>query len=246
MIDIKSKTHTVRYLATRVIPSDFFKIVRYVGYRGDIKSVPWWIKSNIAHSCCTDLTQEPGRWLSLMKSNTRNEIRRAERDGCITEVSRDIEKFIELYNSFAREKGLNDIVTRERLSTYKELLITKVSFLGKVLAMHANVINRHDGDAFLLFSCSVRLDGGIDKQLIGRANRFLHFKDLEYIKSYGCSYYDWSGVCLDPNDPRYPIGKFKLSMGGKVIESPTLKTPLFRLCEVMRNGVVHVKRLITG
>ena len=68
--------------------------------------------------------------------------------------------------------------------------------------------------------------------------------DMQHLKSCGCDYYDWSGVCVDPDDPRYPIGAFKLSMGGTLIQSPLMKTPLYRLCEILRSAVARVKRLI--
>ena len=146
MINVKSKTHTVRYLAQSVIPSDIFRVVRYVGYRGDVKRLPWWLSvDRTAHSCCTDLTKTPDEWLSSMKSNTRNEIRRAERDGCRFEVVENVDEFVSLYNSFAKEKGLNDVVASARLSPYKDLLVTKASLDGKTLAMHVNVLNRHAG-----------------------------------------------------------------------------------------------------
>lgn len=245
MINVKSRTHTVRYLAQSVIPSDLFRVVRYVGYRGDVKRLPWWLSVDMANSCRTDLTRTPDEWLADMKSNTRNEIRRAERDGCRFEVAEGVDEFVALYNAFAKEKGLNDVVTPARLKPYRDLLVTKaVRGGGETLVVHVNVMNREDGDAMLLFSCSSRLDDAADRQLIGRANRFLHFKDLQYMKEHGCRLYDWSGVCVDPDDPRYPIGKFKLSMGGTLVESPILKTPPYRLCEILRSGVACAKRLI--
>lgn len=237
MIEIKSKTHTIRLFANRLQMSDIYKLVLYCGYRGDIAKVPSYYVISKGASCCTDLTQSMEMIVSLMKSNTRNEIRRAEREGCVFSIVDSMSEFIPYYNGFCRDKGLNDFTSEARMGKYKNVLMTKVMHRDEVLAMHANILDYESKVSLLLYSCSRRLSENVDRKLIGWGNRFLHYKDLECLKNLGFEYYDWSGVCMDPNDPRYSIGQFKLSFGGKLIDSWTIKSPLYARLESLRNSL---------
>ena len=172
-----------------------------------------------------------------MKSNTRNEIRRAEREGCRFEIDKDASDFIPFYNSFCDSKGFPDYVNARRLSKFKSLLITRVVCGDTVLAMHATQLDPVGKIALLILSGSQRLDVGANSKLIGWGNRYLHFKEIEWLKQQGYETYDWSGVCLDPNNPQHTIGQFKLSFGGEVVDSWTLKSPLYVLLEHARSVI---------
>lgn len=226
MIETKSAFHTVRLFATSLCWTDLVRVVLYCNYLGDKNSIPWYYFVEKGHSCQTDLTQSLEDLMAGMKSNTRNEIRRAIKEGCSFDVVSDVDEFIPFYNSFCKAKGLNDCVDRPRLLKYKNLLVTKSLHQGNALAMHANLLDPESHTALLILSCSQRLDAGVDKKMIGWGNRFLHYKDLEYLKSKGYTLYDWSGVCLDPNDERYSIGQFKLAFGGKIVDGWSLESPL--------------------
>ena len=228
MIEIKSITHTVRLFASRLSMLDLFVPVMYCSYRGNKNKIPFYYKVIKGDSCYTDLTVGMDVVLASMKSNTRNEIRRAEREGCEFSTVDDMDEFIRFHNDFCASKNLPDYVNRSRLAKYgNRLLLTKVVHKGIVLAMHANIIDPVSKLALLILSSSQRLAEGVDRKMIGWGNRFLHFKELEYLKERGYETYDWSGVCLDPNDPRYSIGQFKLGFGGKIIDSWTLESPIY-------------------
>ena len=235
MIEVKSRTHTIRLFAEKLQFSDIYKLVLYCGYRGDIKKIPWYYTFSKGASCYTDLTKSMDEIVSLMNSNTRNEIRRAEREGCIFSLVESKAEFVPYYNRFCRDKGLNDFTSESRMGKYKKVLMTKVTHGNEVLAMHANILDDETKTALLLYSCSRRLSDNVDRKLIGWGNRFLHYKDLEYLKNLGFEHYDWSGVCTDQNDPRYSIGQFKLSFGGNLVESCTVKSPLYARIEKLRN-----------
>jgi len=228
MIEIKSITHTVRLFATKLRMLDLVAPVMYCSYRGDKNRIPFYYKIIKGDSCFTDLTVSMDDMLVSMKSNTRNEIRRAEREGCVFSIVNDMDEFIPFYNDFCASKNLSDYVNRSRLAKYGDrLLLTKVMHNGVVLAMHANIIDPESGLALLILSSSQRLAEGVDRKLIGWGNRFLHFKELEYLKEKGYKIYDWSGVCLDKDNPCYSIGQFKLGFGGKMIDSWTLESPIY-------------------
>ena len=243
MIEIKNRFHTQRLFADKLPLSDLWKAVYYAGYRGDRSSIPFYYKIINGETAITDLRQTPEELLSRMKSNTRNEIRRAEREGIEFSKNVSYEEFVPLYNEFSLLKGLNDKCSIERLAKYNKTIITKASYNGQTLAMHANVINKESKFAFLLFSCSPRLDDSVDKKMIGWGNRFLHFKELEYFKLEGIETYDWSGVCTDENDERYSISSFKLSFGGEVRESLVIESPLYVFLSFLRDLYWKGKKL---
>jgi len=243
MFEVKSATHTNRYFAERLNWTDAFRVVQYLSYKGDAAKIPWYYSITRASSCYTDLTRGMDEILASMKSNTRNEIRRAIKEGCEFGIVDDVDEFIPFYNSFCESKGLNDFTSRAQIGKYEKVLITKATDSeGGVLAMHANILDEKTKVALLMFSCSPRLDANVDKKLIGWGNRFLHFKDLEWLKDNGYTYYDWSGVCLDPDNPCYSIGQFKLSFGGKVVDSIVLRTPMFVLLEHVRDVLCRFRK----
>lgn len=242
MIVVKSLTHITRLFAGSVCPSDICKLAVYFSYQGDLARVPAWYSKSKGYSARSDLTVSLDEMMAKMKSNTRNEIRRAMKEGCEFEIVKDIDEFVPFYNSFCTSKGLNDFVDRARLVKYKDILITKAMCKGETLAMHANILDPEGHLGVLILSCSQRLDAGVDKKLIGWGNRFLHYKELEYLKDRGYTCYDWSGVVIDPEDPLYSIGQFKLAFGGKLVESWTLKSPLYRLLEGVRNVLIKFRK----
>lgn len=241
MIETKSLTHTIRLFAERLSWLDLFRPVMYCSYRGDKDRIPGYYSIVKGHSCVTDLTQSLDDILKAMKSNTRNEIRRAEKEGCAFSVVEDVSEFIPFYNEFCKQKGFPDYVSATRLGKFQHIVVTKAVCKGETLAMHVTQLDPKEGVSLLILSGSMRLSEIVDRKLIGWGNRYLHFKDLEWLKARGYKVYDWSGVCLDPNDSRYSIGQFKLSFGGAIVESWSLKSPLFSFLERVKAAIVRLQ-----
>lgn len=229
MIEVKNKIYTQRFFAKKISSSDLFKAVTYTQYEGDEKTIPCWYKRINGETSTIDLTQTAEELYGAIKSNTRNEIKRAQKEGCTFDYNYDYESFVPFYNDFCESKGLNDSINVHTLAKYNKTLITRVlSSEGVVLAMHATVINDQDKEAMLLYSCSKRLSEGVDRKLIGWGNRYLHWAEIEYFKSIGMKRYEWNGVCTDPEQTAvYNISQFKLAFGGGAKNTIGLRTPLF-------------------
>lgn len=242
MLEVKSRFVRNRYFATELSCFDIFRAIHYFNYCGDRENVPWYYSKKVGTSCVCDLTLGIDRIMASMKSNTRNEIRRAIKEGCTFHVDDDIDAFVPYYNDFCRSKGLNDYTSKARILKYKDILSTRVEYNGMVLARHINILDKVGKNAFLMFSCSPRLDENADRRLIGWANKFLHYKELEFLSESGYVKYDWSGICLDKTDERYSIGQFKLSFGGEITHPLMLRTPLYCLLEVFRGVVMRMRR----
>lgn len=173
-----------------------------------------------------DLTRDEAMLLSDVKKDTRNEIRRAGRDGVTCEqldgenpVVR--EAFYDYYDDFARAKGLN-VLVRSRLEQIASRggfsVTTARNAAGQVLVYHAYLC--YHSRARLLFSASglLRADDSAERNLIGRANRLLHWDDVCRFRAQGIEKYDFGGWYAGSADAdRLRINKFKEEFGGQIL-----------------------------
>ena len=232
MIELNHGLTRQRLYATKVSLLDIVVPATYQHYEG--KCIPPFYRKIVRNTNVIDLTQELDTILANMKSNTRNEVRRAEKEGCVCEFTEEGSIFIPFYNDFAKEKGLDDNLTFQGLSQYGNICIGIVKHNNIVLSMHATAFDMDFKKAILLYSCSPRLEEGIDKKMIGWGNRLLHFKEFEYFKQLGMLEYDWNGVCLDPEQiEKYNIGLFKQAFGGVNKENIWLYSPLYRVLKYL-------------
>lgn len=240
MIEVINKLYTQRFFSKELPWSDIFKAVTYTQYEG--QSIPFWYKKRRRNTITLDLSGGLETVFTNMKSNTRNEIRRAEREGCTFELNHDYAAFVKMYNHFCESKGLPDEIDVKTVSKYNGMVIAVVKYQDLPLAMHATVLNVKDKEAMLLYSCSNRLDENVDRKLIGWGNRYLHYKEFEYMIQQGIERYEWNGVCIDPSDTdRYKIGQFKLGFGGQTKPSVHLKTPLFVIMKSIQTILKSIK-----
>lgn len=239
MIKINNNFSVFKLYATKTSVLDWFIPTAYEHYEG---KVPFFYTETKGNTSYIDLSLELEDILSSMKSNTRNEVRRAIKEGCTFEVNRDYDSFIPFYNDFCKMKGLDKPTTKEDMLRFKEVVITIALHERAVLAMHATVIDREASVAMLLYSCSARLEDGVDKKMIGWGNRYLHYKDFEYFKSIGLKRYDWNGVCVDESQPeKYNIGLFKMAFGGSLVDNIKLDSPARRIA-LKTMSLFHIKK----
>lgn len=228
MIELKHGMSRQRIYASKVSWLDFFVPATYQHFEGE--TIPHFYKKEVRNTNVIDLSQDLVTILSNMKSNTRNEVRRAEREGCYCEFNENVSEFIPFYNNFAKEKGLDDTLTSQSLTQYGNICIGVAKHDDVILSMHATAFDMEKKKAMLLYSCSPRLADSVDKKMIGWGNRYLHFKEFEHFKQIGMAEYDWNGVCLDPEQvEKYNIGLFKQAFGGQNKENIWLYSPLYSL-----------------
>lgn len=214
MLDLSTSSfYKLKINANRVDFIDFFRPSQYNGFQGEI---PCFMKKDMRHTLVIDLTQTDEEIMQGMKSNTRNEVRRAIRENFFFEPVTDYEEFVRFYNDFAMEKNI-DTINIGHLQKYGEnLLLFKSGVNGITMTMHASFVDNDLKQVALLYSASVRFGDGIDKKNVGFSNRFLHYMEFLKFKEFGYKTYDFEGVCTDPEDKeRYPIGQFKSGFGGE-------------------------------
>lgn len=251
MIEAKTSFFIQRIFARTLSKSDWRKAVLYNSYLGNLDNVPfYYIKRTEDHSCQTDLTKNMDDILANMNKHMRSDIRKAEKMGCVFKWGYFYDEFIPFYRKFASKKGIDSNVSLDRITRYGKPIVTKVSFEGKVLAMHVRVVDKENRFAMALYASNARFDEGVNPQIAGRANKFLQYKDLELLKSWGIETYDWAGVDIDKlHKERFSIGEYKLAYGAVVVPSPTVYTPLYGLLLLCRNlatkPIVFIRNIFT-
>lgn len=175
-----------------------------------------------------DLSQDLKELFASLSSNTRYKIRRAEREGIepmalVSPSEQDILTFGEFFDTFARQKRqpLSNQRKLTALQAQKGLLLTTARDQhNQILVAHAYVADTDIGRVRLLYSAS-HFRGAADteeRNRIGRANRLLHWFDIETAKHNGFNRYDLGGVPIDQRDPeKNAIARFKSEFGGQHI-----------------------------
>jgi hypothetical protein len=157
-----------------------------------------------------------------IKQNTRYEIRRSEaKDNCIAEYffKKDniLLDFYNYYEIFAQHNRLQKLDWNKLNKMYlnDRIVISCINCQGETLVWHAYYCVH--GRARLLYSASI-FDGltSAQRNLIGRANRYLHWKDILKFKNLNYHSYDFGGWSPlgDLDIKKQKINKFKEEFGG--------------------------------
>lgn len=124
-----------------------------------------------------------------------------------------LENFEKVYNDMYKDKGIDCSLSMSLVRDYlknNNFILTITLKENNIYAYHAYT---HDKDSVrLLYSCSNFRGLQDQKAEIGRANKYLHWKDILYFKNKGVKVYDFGGVKSfeNPNG----IDKFKMNFGG--------------------------------
>jgi len=170
-----------------------------------------------------DLSIEEKNLLANCKKNTRYEINRARREGVKFQIGNDIDEFVIFYNEFALSKNMAQISNSDLKLFSSKLYITQALYQEEILVMHTYLFDDQIKRVCLLHTASLfrNCNDSAKHQMIGRANRFLHFEDMLYFKNIGVKLYDFGGYAVDDiNEEREKINKFKKGFGGTMIKEP--------------------------
>src|SRR4051812_44294897 len=156
-------------------------------------------RSNDAHTLAIDLGRDEDELFDDISADTRRKIRRAlDTDESSTRLHEAptpevVGEFADAYDDFARGRALAPVF-RPRLyalASAGSLLLSAVySGEGRVLVWHAYAATA--GHAHLLYSSSRLPDAtqADERNLIGRANRLLHWHDIVHAKGRGLDVLD--------------------------------------------------------
>jgi SAM-dependent methyltransferase len=173
-----------------------------------------------------DLHETEETLLGQFDQTTRYEIRRAEnRDALKAGRWSDpppamISDFLAFYG--VSRAGALTVPRPETLGGYAQAgclhLSQAVDVTGRVLVWHAYFVG---GDiALLLHSCSGFRGAGVqeERQLYSRANRWLHWRDMQCFRGGHISTYDWGGYYKGGQDSGLEnVNAFKRGFGGNEV-----------------------------
>ncbi len=205
-------------------PSAGADVVYYVQRPAPIPGIP----NQEKHTLLMDLEWDEEALFAAVNADSRTKIRRArDKDGItcasVPTDSTNLSSFCEFYKRFAEDKGLNPAAR-----PYLEALIAAGRLdlsqacdpsNGEVLVWHAHLVS--SGRARLLYSASLfrESEDNQRRNMIGRANRLLHWQDAIRFKGLQFSTYDWGGwYAGDTDDAKLQINRFKKEFGGAVVK----------------------------
>jgi hypothetical protein len=178
------------------------------------------------HTLVIDLADDDERLFEQMSKDTRSKIRRAMQKDPLQVAAAaapspgDVDEFADFYDGFAAAQSVSRVF-RPRLHALAQrgnLVLTSVCREGQeVLVRHAYVAAR--GRGFMLYSGSTLAEAGDSgaRNLIGRANRYLHWHDIRLFRERDFRLYDFGGLDVDERSPKTAgIARFKRGFGGEV------------------------------
>src|SRR6266852_7198411 len=183
-------------------------------------------------SLVTDLADGEDAIVAGFGKDCRYKIRRAEtKDGLRMEFIADpesrLDEFRAFFDAFASQKSLApaDPQWLHAACKARQLALSSASQNGEALVWHAHVMFgktaglKHSGSYF-------RSRENDYRALVGRANRWLHWRDMLRFKVMGIQRYDWGGLFEDESTPeRAGINNFKRDFGGQQVRTYNCTVP---------------------
>jgi len=207
--------------------------------------------TSVFYTLRVDLTRSEDEIFKGFTRNTRAQIRKSvESDDFRFEFLHEptllqLQEFVEFYDQFADSKGLPRLFMPRMQAHMRSglLSLTKVTASDRALAWHANVIrNAHVG---IMFSASHHRSEDLPeaRKMIGRANRRLHWEEMQHYRNRGLGIYDFGGWYEGSDDQeKLLINRFKEEFGGSkvlaftVIEDRSLRAKFISAIKVLRGA----------
>ena len=190
-------------------------------------------RTSVLHTLRTDLAPSAGEILGTFEGSCRRQIRRADREDGLrhelfTAPCPQLEDFAAAYDAFARQQGLwlLDRHWMMRAAQARQLTLTCAARGDERLVWHAVLRAGH----MVQVVHSVSWFRGTDadqRSLVGRANRWLHWKDMLAFKAAGALHYDWGGMFADESTAEQAgINHFKRTFGAVPVLAYECRVPV--------------------
>jgi lipid II:glycine glycyltransferase (peptidoglycan interpeptide bridge formation enzyme) len=212
-----------------------------------------------------DLTQSLEEILSNFDKDLRRVFRRAERDHLVfsvteTPAEKEINAFLDFYDAFAAWKNLRRSRFSRSMGLFRFYASSGLIWLSKVSTGDGKTLTWR---AYLVTNRAVFRLGASDphyrssaqtaeRQLVGRADRFHFWQDIQYFKEKGLPMLDFGGWYSGNTDPEMlNLNRFKEEFGGKVVKvykcwyGITVKGKLCLRCFLLLEDLQSLKRRIT-
>ncbi len=231
MVEVRRRRRGIAYaqkwFARKAAFMDSFRLVAYYQFLGNQPAGSFFRQP--FGTILIDLQRDPDAILAEMQASVRSQVRRAGGEGFLWETGVDPDEFARFHTAFARDRKIASVDAWQLRSFGAALLLTKATREGRTLAQHAYVVDRRESRARNLFSSSGRFESS-DSHLVGRANRWCHWKDMLYLRELGIRTFDFGGIAIGSEArARAGINDFKMGFGGSVVREDHLLSPLYAL-----------------
>ncbi len=201
------------------------------------ESLPFFIEEK-EYTLVNDLTLDSDILFNSFSTDTKSQIRRAEKLGVAYKVNDvTLDDFLKLYNNLANKKQLMPM-SKQRVVKYGLNNLTFFSAYINNKPVIINVYIHDDKICRALYSSSTihTVEDPVERKHIGFANKFLHWKAMEYFKAQNYETYDWGGYSNDKtNKAKAGIDRFKRSFNGEVKELYSYySVPFYLLLQIQR------------
>lgn len=175
-----------------------------------------------------DLTLPLEAIFQKFKDNTRNEIRRAQKEDGLSFVHDD-KNFAQVYSCYKKFERARKWIPTPR-SEMKQHLLFSAYYNGRIISGitcygHNDILR-----VAKIFSIrNQKNDEGVKNAIIGYASRNLVYEICQYAKDHGYTRLDLGGVNFD--DPvKQGISQFKMSFGSEIVDTSICRslTPFFQ------------------
>lgn len=188
------------------------------------------------HTLITDLRQDETAIFDNFPKDTRNQIRRCEREQHFSlNLHTSMEQLISLYDTFAQTRGLSSYSMQDATSFgHDNYRIFSIEHEGKPIICHMYLLSAETGVSNLLISAATDKynDDQDMRRAMGHANRCLHWQGMKQLKASGFHTYDWGGYALDTDDPALQgINRFKKTFNGQLTPIYNYYSPAYAFIE---------------
>jgi hypothetical protein len=177
-----------------------------------------------------DLSQTEDQIFARMSKSVQYKVRRAKREGVVCKFDEDVGRFLAFYREVFAAASRAVVSDRVMASAAPACAFTSASYDGQLVAMHCYLLDEDRRRARMWHSASryVVEDDSELRNLIGRANRLLHFESMLHFKQRFLTY-DFGGYASDTTDvKKMSISTFKDGFGGDIVnESHYYSYPLY-------------------
>ena len=191
------------------------------------------------HTVELDLTQDNETIYANFRNTVKQEIRKSEKEGVECNFRQDLkDEFIPFYNEFAKAKGIYPTSHKRIEELGDNIKMSYAFYNGEMIVAHSYLVDKEVGIARLYHSGSRRLDETVDRNIIGRANKLLTYKDILFFKEEGYKILDFGGYVENTEDKSMKgINEFKLSFGGQVVECLNYSSPLYYIMKAVADKI---------
>lgn len=150
-----------------------------------------------------------------IRKNVRYEIQRAPKEGVFFQpierpTAAEQQEYLQIQSAWAASKNRKGMARARflALARTENVLLAKAAVPGQTLVFHLYLFDNQRARLLTSYH-NVAYD---DRNLIGYANKFLHWESIRHFKNRGLAEYDFGGID-EVNTPG--IAQFKLSFGGE-------------------------------